>query len=59
MKPTPRTEMGRTEPSSKPPARELSPGIFRDHYCWKCNDGAKPCAKGHPHLCDYPRAKND
>jgi hypothetical protein len=34
-------------------------GIFRDHRCWKCNDGAKPCANGSPSRCDYPRARND
>ena len=34
-------------------------GIFRDHSCWKCNDGAKPCAQGGAHQCDYPHARND
>ena len=34
-------------------------GIFRDHRCWKCEDGERPCAQGHPHRCDYPRARND
>ena len=36
-------------------------GIFRDHSCWKCNDGAKPCIRkdGHSHLCEYPHARND
>lgn len=36
-------------------------GIFRDHRCWKCNDGEKPCVRkgGHSHLCEYPHARND
>jgi hypothetical protein len=36
-------------------------GIFRDHSCWKCNDGAKPCVRkdGHSRLCEYPYARND
>lgn len=21
-------------------------GMFRDHSCWKCGDGAKPCPNG-------------
>lgn len=34
-------------------------GIFRNHRCWKCNDGERPCAQGDPSLCEYPRARND
>lgn len=34
-------------------------GIFRDHSCWKCQDGKKPCVNGSPNRCDYPRARND
>lgn len=34
-------------------------GIFRNHNCWKCNDGAKPCVQGGPHRCDYPHARNE
>lgn len=34
-------------------------GMFRDHNCWKCNNGAKPCVQGHPRQCEYPHAKND
>jgi hypothetical protein len=36
-------------------------GIFRDHNCWKCNDGEKPCVRkdGHSHRCEYPHARND
>ncbi len=50
-------------------------GIFRDHncwrcgcavvrvcacrYCWRCHDGAKACAQGGPHRCEYPHARND
>lgn len=34
-------------------------GMFRDHRCWKCQDGAKPCAQGNPRQCEYPRARND
>ena len=40
------------------PANQQS-AIFRDHNCWKCRDGTKPCAQGHPHRCEYPHAKND
>ena len=34
-------------------------GIFRSHRCWRCDDGAKPCVRGTPNLCDYSRARND
>lgn len=33
--------------------------IFRDHSCWKCQDGAKSCVRGTPNQCEYPHAKND
>lgn len=33
--------------------------IFRDHNCWRCDDGAKPCVQGHPRQCEYPHARND
>jgi hypothetical protein len=44
------------DPRDPGPSRE---GIFRDHNCWKCSDGAKPCAKGHTLNCEYPHARND
>ena len=34
-------------------------GIFRDHNCTYCGDGAKPCRQGSPNQCEYPHAKND
>lgn len=34
-------------------------GMFRLHNCWRCDNGAKPCAQGAPNLCEYPRARND
>lgn len=34
-------------------------GIFRDHNCARCGDGAQPCVQGHPHQCEYPHARND
>lgn len=34
-------------------------GIFRDHNCWKCNSGEKPCVVGSPYRCDYPHTRND
>ena len=43
-------------------ARDPDPsrkGIFRDHNCWKCGDGARPCANGLPNRCEYPHARND
>ena len=47
------------EPEPDPFYRPDLQGIFRDHRCWKCNDGEKPCAMGGTHRCDYPRARND
>lgn len=41
------------------PFRTPQVGMFRDHRCWKCQDGARPCAQGNPLNCDYPRARND
>jgi hypothetical protein len=34
-------------------------GIFRDHRCWKCNDGEKPCVEVDAYRCQYPHARND
>lgn len=34
-------------------------GIFRDHNCWACKDGAQPCREGASNLCSYPHARND
>jgi hypothetical protein len=34
-------------------------GIFRDHSCAYCQDGAKPCRQGSPSQCEYPHARND
>lgn len=44
------------DPRDPDPSR---PGIFRDHNCWKCRDGAKPCIVGNPHRCEFPHARND
>ena len=40
-------------------AAEGKSGIFRDHSCWKCQDGKKPCVRGEPSRCEYPNARND
>lgn len=34
-------------------------GIFRDHSCPYCGDGARPCRNGNPYQCGNPRARND
>ena len=34
-------------------------GIFRDHNCWKCKSGEKPCVVNNPRKCEYPHARND
>lgn len=34
-------------------------GIFKNHRCVMCNDGAKPCVEGAQNLCGYPHARND
>lgn len=42
-------------------SREPDPnrfGIFRDHNCWKCKNGALPCVEGR-NGCSYPHARND
>lgn len=33
-------------------------GIFRNHNCWKCRSGEKPCAQGNPNRCEFPVARN-
>jgi hypothetical protein len=38
---------------------ETKTGMFRDHSCWKCGDGSKPCCQGSPNRCEYPHARND
>lgn len=44
------------DPREPDPSRE---GMFRDHNCWRCKDGAKPCVNGNPRQCEYPHARND
>lgn len=44
------------DPREPDPTRD---GIFRDHRCWRCQDGAQPCAEGAANRCSYPRARND
>lgn len=44
------------DPRAPDPTRS---GIFRDHNCWRCNDGAERCRWGDPKRCEYPRARND
>lgn len=44
------------DPRDDDPSRT---GIFKSHNCAYCSDGAKPCRKGSPSVCDYPRARND
>lgn len=54
--------LGGVSESVTPDPRDPDPtkdGIFRDHNCWRCNDGEKPCVHGHPHNCVYPHARND
>jgi len=34
-------------------------GMFRDHSCWKCREGERPCVVGDPRQCEYPHARND
>jgi hypothetical protein len=44
------------EPRDPDPSRE---GIFRDHNCYRCQSGEKPCVAGNPRQCEYPHARND
>lgn len=44
------------DPRDPDPSR---PGVFRDHNCWKCRDGQKPCVVGNPRNCENPHARND
>ncbi len=34
-------------------------GLFKDHRCYRCKDGEKPCVQGNPRQCYYPHARND
>jgi hypothetical protein len=42
-----------------PPRLQHPVGIFRDHRCWKCNDGQLPCVQRNANQCEYPHARND
>jgi hypothetical protein len=44
------------DPRDPDPSR---PGIFRDHNCYRCRDGEKPCVNGSPRQCEFPHARND
>lgn len=45
-----------TDPRDPHPTRT---GMFRDHNCWKCQSGEKPCVVGNPGRCEFPHARND
>lgn len=59
----PITEDDLEEPApSRPDPRDPDlerPGIFCDHNCWKCKNGAGECVNGNPRQCEYPHARND
>lgn len=45
------------DPRDDDPTKE---GIFRDHRCWKCDDGQRHCPfKGRERDCENLRARND
>lgn len=47
------------EKLQRPPAKELSPGLFRDHWCSTCHQGDLPCTHEVPGNCGNCFAKND
>jgi hypothetical protein len=52
-----RKERAQQEAAMSPdPTKE---GVFRDHNCWKCKDGAAPCVAGNPRQCEFLHARND
>lgn len=44
------------DPRDPDPSKE---GVFRDHNCWKCREGKKPCVRGEPRRCEFLHARND
>lgn len=54
-----RSILNRFAEGTDPFIDETKTGMFRDHSCWKCNDGEKPCVAGSPRQCEYPHARND
>ncbi len=44
------------DPRDPDPSRE---GIFRDHNCWKCQNGKLPCVQPNNNGCEYPHARNE
>lgn len=52
----------RKQPAADPFTDETKTGMFRDHSCTRCNDGAKPCPNGQTgpsRNCEHPHARND
>ena len=45
--------------SGMEPRKNPRQPIFRDHNCWACRDGEKPCREGNYNCCSYPHARND
>ena len=33
--------------------------MFRDHNCYRCGEGERPCAHGNYATCPNPHARND
>lgn len=46
----------KVDPRDPDPSRE---GVFRDHNCYRCDSGKKPCVSGNPRNCDTLYARND
>lgn len=48
-----------TDPRDPRPDPVTHP-IFRNHNCWKCREGERPCVNPRgPGQCEFPHARND
>jgi hypothetical protein len=57
---TSKSDAQREKAEAMGPRKDPKHPMFRDHNCWRCNDGEKPCVnKRGPHDCEYPHARND
>lgn len=53
------TERPPLDPRDPRPEGIYTHPMFRDHNCWYCREGAKPCVVDNPSRCEYPHARND
>lgn len=52
-------ELDKLQEKMMGPRKDYRHPIFKDHNCWRCDNGKNPCVHGSYTNCPLPRARND